>query len=65
MFVTIQVKKGIASGYFDDGPRMEQLDVAFAIRYLQAFEDYRNNRPVTESWDKAFKFSSYYWSNVL
>lgn len=25
--VTIKVKEGIASGYFDDGPRMEQLDV--------------------------------------
>ncbi|MBV5348354.1 hypothetical protein JZU61_01590, partial [bacterium] len=32
--VTIKVKEGIASGYFDDGPRMEQLDVLFAKRYL-------------------------------
>ncbi len=63
--VTIQVKKGIASGYFDDGPRMEQLDVAFAKRYLQAFDDYRNDRPVTESWKKAFDLSPDYWPIVL
>ena len=34
--VAIRVKEGIASGYFDDGPRMEQLDVVFAKRYLHA-----------------------------
>ncbi len=63
--VTIQVKKGIASGYFDDGARMEQLDVAFAKRYLQAYDDYRNNRSVTESWKKAFDLSPDYWPIVL
>ena len=63
--VTIQVKKGIATDFFDDGPRMEQLDVAFAKRYLQAFDDYRNNRPVTESWKKAFDLSRDYWPIVL
>jgi hypothetical protein len=63
--VTIQVKKGISSGFFDDGPRMEQLDIAFAKRYLQAFDDYSNNRPVTKSWEKAFDLSTDYWPIVL
>jgi hypothetical protein len=63
--VTIQVKEGIASGFFDDGPRMEQLDVAFAKRYLQAFDDYRNNRQVTEVWKKTFDLSDKYWPIVL
>ena len=52
--VTIKVKEGIASGFFDDGPRMEQLDVVFANRYLDALSAFRNNLPVTQSWQKAF-----------
>lgn len=52
--VTVRVKEGIASGYFDDGPRMEQLDVAFAKRYLDAYFDFANQKPVALSWQKAF-----------
>lgn len=52
--VTIKVKEGIASGYFDDGPRMEQLDVAFARRYLDAYFNFCNQKPVTLSWQKTF-----------
>ena len=63
--VTIRVKEGIASGYFNDGPRMEQLDVIFANRYLDAYEAYRRNQPVTESWRKAFELSHQYWPIVL
>ena len=33
--VTIKVKEGIAEGFFENGPRMERLDVVFAKRYLQ------------------------------
>jgi hypothetical protein len=32
------VKRGIAEGFFDDGPRMETLGVVFANRYLAAYE---------------------------
>jgi len=31
--VTVAVKEGIAPGVFEDGPRMAQLDVAFANRW--------------------------------
>ena len=34
--VTIQVKKGIEQGFFDDNPRMERFDIIFANRYIQA-----------------------------
>lgn len=52
--VTVKVKEGIASGYFDDGPRMEQLDVAFARRYLDAYFSFVSQKPVTLSWQKTF-----------
>jgi len=63
--VTLKVKEGIANNIFDDGPRMEKLDVIFASRYLDAYAAYQNNEPVTESWKKAFKLSKKYWPIVL
>jgi len=53
--VTIKVKEGIASGRFEDGPRMEQLDVIFANRYLEAYEQSRNSVKPTKSWLAAFE----------
>lgn len=63
--VTIKVKGGIADNYFDDGPRMEKLDVIFASRYIDAYYAYQNNKTVTESWEKAFNLSKKYWPIVL
>ncbi|OFX63537.1 MAG: hypothetical protein A2066_11690 [Bacteroidetes bacterium GWB2_41_8] len=63
--VTQKVKEGISTGFFDNGPRMEQLDVVFAKRYLTALEAYRKNQPVTESWQKTFVISAQYWPIVL
>jgi hypothetical protein len=40
--VTAGVKEGIAKGSFQDGPRMAQLDVTFANRYLQALAAWRS-----------------------
>ena len=40
--VTLKVKQGIGSGFFEDGPRMERLDVGFANRYLSALENFRS-----------------------
>jgi hypothetical protein len=53
--VTAAVKEGIAKGQFDDGPRMERLDVAFANRYITAYETYRSGELPTLSWLKAFQ----------
>jgi len=52
--VTVQVKAQIAAGFFEDGPRMERLDVLFANRYLDAFSRYRAYEPTTKSWKMAF-----------
>jgi hypothetical protein len=52
--VTRAVKAGIAAGRFEDGTRMERLDVVFANRYLTAYEDWRGGRPVTRCWALAF-----------
>lgn len=52
--VTASVKEGIAKGQFENGPRMEQFDVLFAGRYLDALNAWKNNQPVTASWQEAF-----------
>lgn len=53
--VTEQVKLGIAEGRFEDGPRMERLDVAFANRYLDAYAGWLANRPISGCWRAAFE----------
>ena len=53
--VTAQVKAGIASGRFEDGARMERLDVVFANRYLEAWDAWRNRRTVSGCWRLAFE----------
>ena len=52
--VTIRVKEGIEKGEFDDGPRMERLDIQFANRYLEALEQYAQGKECTESWKRTF-----------
>jgi len=63
--VTIKVKEGIATGFFEDAPRMEQLDVAFAKRYIDASFLNQKGEPTTLSWQKAFDFSTRYRPIVL
>ena len=56
--VTAAVKHGIAAGRFEDGPRMERLDVAFANRYLDAFDAHQRGGTPTDSWQVAFAMGS-------
>ncbi len=63
--VTVKVKEGIENNFFDDGPRMERLDVVFAKRYIDAYYSYHKNEAVTASWKKAFGLSTNYWPIVL
>jgi hypothetical protein len=63
--VTVRVKQGIANNEFEDGARMEQLDVIFANRYLDAYFAWKQNQPVTASWKKAFDITTDYWPIVL
>ncbi|MDQ6829249.1 MAG: DUF5995 family protein [Gemmatimonadota bacterium] len=53
--VTASVKDGIAAGRFQDGPRMERLDVVFANRYLDALDRYRRGESPSHSWLVAFR----------
>lgn len=63
--VTEKVKQGIEDNFFDDGSRMEKLDVIFAKRYLKAYFSYKNKKEITKSWKIAFEFSKDYWPIVL
>ena len=52
--VTIGVRDWIRDGRFDDGERMERLDVVFADRYLDAWRTWRGGGTPTRSWVVAF-----------
>ena len=53
--VTRSVQRGIEVGYFDDGPRMDRFDVAFARHYFNALAAYRANGDVPRAWRVAFE----------
>lgn len=52
--VTKEVSRRINEKYFDDNPRMEQLDVEFANRYLIAYYQNQQQQQCTTSWQVAF-----------
>jgi len=53
--VTSNVRRAlIAANVFDDGPRMERLDVVFANRFLEAWGRHVRGDAPTESWAVAF-----------
>ena len=52
--MTIAVNEGIANGMFEDGARMEKLDICFAQRYLSARQCYQQHQPCSASWQCAF-----------
>jgi hypothetical protein len=63
--VTRQVKAGIIAGDFQDNKRMEQLDVTFAKRYIDAYFAHQQGLPVSQSWQAAFALAEDYWPIVL
>ena len=62
--VTIQVKAGIAAGLFEDGPRLEKLDVTFANGYLAALDAFRNGRPLSKCWLVSFQMAAQ-WPPII
>jgi hypothetical protein len=56
--VTINVKEGIAAGSFENGARMERLDVTFANRYLSALESFRGGEPLSKCWLLSFELAT-------
>lgn len=63
--VTLKVKEGIAQNIFEDGPRMEKLDIVFAKRYLDAWFACKANEAIPLSWQKTFELSGQYRPIVL
>jgi len=53
--VKCAVRQGIAGGSFQNGPLMEQLDVVFASRYLDALATFQAGGTATRSWMLAFQ----------
>jgi Family of unknown function (DUF5995) len=52
--MTAAVKQGIEQGQFQDGQRMEKLDVLFAKRYTDAWYAFQKKESITRSWQLAF-----------
>lgn len=52
--ITIAVKGAIADGAFEDGARMERLDVTLASRYLDAVDAHRRGDKPDAAWAFAF-----------
>jgi hypothetical protein len=53
--MTLAVRDGIDAGMFENGSRMEQLDVRFAGRYFESFDAWQAGLPCTQSWKAAFE----------
>jgi hypothetical protein len=53
--VTVAVQEGVENDLFEDGPRMERLDVIFANRFLEAFRRHQNLENCPGSWLLAFQ----------
>ena len=53
--VTTSVRRALVAGnVFQDNPRMERLDVVFASRFLQAWDQHSSGGTPTLSWHAAF-----------
>jgi hypothetical protein len=63
--VTLKIKEGITNGSFQDGPRMEKLDVIFANRYLNAYYQYQTKEKPSECWEFSFQKGEIFWPIVV
>jgi hypothetical protein len=63
--VTLQIKHGIANGSFQNGERMEKLDVIFANRYLKAYYQYKAKEKPSECWEFSFQQAESFWPIVV
>ncbi|CAN1506100.1 hypothetical protein MCETHM1_00646 [Flavobacteriaceae bacterium] len=63
--VTIQIKHGIGNGSFQNGERMEKLDVIFANRYLKAYYQYKAKEKPSECWEFSFQQAEDFWPIVV
>lgn len=62
---TQQIKAMINEGGFEDGERIERLDVVFASRYIAAYDAYRQGGQTTDAWAVAFQAASSVQPSIL
>lgn len=62
---TLEVKRGLETGRFDDPDRLERLDVVFAERYLEAFQEHERGGRPTGAWAYAFQMGSSHRPSVI
>jgi len=55
--VTERIKTGIVNNEFENNLRMEKLDVLFANRYIEAYQQLKDGLEPTESWTRTFEAS--------
>jgi hypothetical protein len=53
--MTAAVMQGIQNHRFENGSRMEQLDIIFASRYLQAWDAYNQQQHCSNAWYTTFE----------
>lgn len=53
--MTRAVRDAIEQGQFENGSRMEQMDVVFACRYVEAYDTWRASQRPSASWQAAFE----------
>lgn len=53
--VTRRVRERMLAGSFEDNERMDRFDVIFANRYLEAYYNYAEHKPCSESWKLTFE----------
>jgi hypothetical protein len=54
---TIQVKMGLENGRFDNAGRLEELDIVFARRYIEAYRQHRRGIRPTRAWEYSFQMA--------
>jgi hypothetical protein len=63
--VTQAIRQAMIDGVFDDPARIERLDVAFARRYLTAWEQFQSDKKPTGAWEFAFSTCGRWWPTVM
>ncbi|MCI3276640.1 DUF5995 family protein [Streptomyces cylindrosporus] len=52
--VTVEVRKAIHAGRFEDGPRMDRFDTHFGNRYFEAYDAWRRDGSGPRCWRETF-----------
>ncbi|WP_033284377.1 DUF5995 family protein [Streptomyces sp. NRRL F-525] len=52
--VTVEIRKAIHAGQFEDGPRMDRFDTLFGNRYFEAHDAWQRDRSGPRCWRETF-----------